>query len=103
MTRLGRTQAQQAALQFVSDWPAHDQDQLEASLAAFAGSGAYGTPQLRDALARFIFLRGGSDGEPLFGPETAVEHLQACLPGALHPAHIKQTRRRRPPRPSSPP
>lgn len=41
---------------------------LEASLESFVGSRAYGTRQLRDDLARFIFLLGGSDGEPLFGP-----------------------------------
>jgi hypothetical protein len=56
-------------LQFLSDWLTRDQDHLEASLEGFAGSCAYGTRQLRDDLARFIFLLGGSDGEPLFGPE----------------------------------
>ena len=29
---------------------------------------AYGLGQLRDDLERFVFLLGGSDGEPLFGP-----------------------------------
>jgi hypothetical protein len=43
-------------LQFLSDWLARDQDHLEASLEGFAGSCAYGTRQLRDDLARFIFL-----------------------------------------------
>jgi hypothetical protein len=42
---------------------------LEASLEGFAGSPAYGTRQLRDDLARFIFLLGGRDGEPVLGPE----------------------------------
>ena len=56
-------------LQFLSDWLARDQDHLEASLEGFVGSCAYGTRQLHDDLARFIFLLGGSDGEPLFGPE----------------------------------
>jgi hypothetical protein len=56
-------------LQFLSDWLARDRDHLETSLESFAGSGAYDTGQLRDDLARFIFLLGGSDGEPLFAPE----------------------------------
>ena len=56
-------------LQFLSDWLGRDRDHLDASLKGFAGSPAYGTPQLRDDLARFIFLLGGSDGEPLFGPQ----------------------------------
>lgn len=38
-----------------------------ASLARFAGHPAYGLPQLRQDLERFVFLLGGSDGEPLFG------------------------------------
>ena len=42
---------------------------LETSLEAFAGSSAYGPRQLSDDLARFIFLVGGSDGEPLFGQQ----------------------------------
>jgi hypothetical protein len=56
-------------LQFLSDWLARDRDHLEASLESFVGSCAYGTRQLRDDLARFIFLLGGSDGEPLFDPQ----------------------------------
>jgi hypothetical protein len=32
---------------------------------------AYGLAQLRDDLQRFVFLLGGSDGEALFGPDTA--------------------------------
>ncbi len=56
-------------LQFLSDWLTRDQDHLQASLEDFVGSRAYGTPHLRDDLARFIFLLGGSDGEPLFDPE----------------------------------
>jgi hypothetical protein len=56
-------------LQFLSDWLARDQDHLEASLEGFVGNCAYGTQQLRDDLARFIFLLGGSDDEPLFDPE----------------------------------
>jgi hypothetical protein len=34
----------------------------------FIGNAAYGTAQLRLDLHRFVFLLGGSDGEPLFGP-----------------------------------
>jgi hypothetical protein len=56
-------------LQSLSDWPARDRHHLETSPEDFIGSSAYGTRQLRDDLARFIFPLGGSDGEPLFGPE----------------------------------
>jgi hypothetical protein len=56
-------------LQFLSDWLARDRHHLETSLEAFAGSSAYGPRQLSDDLARFIFLVGGSDGEPLFGQQ----------------------------------
>ncbi len=56
-------------LQFLSDWLGRDRDHLDASLEGFVGNPAYGTRQLRDDLARFIFLLGGNDGEPLFGPE----------------------------------
>jgi hypothetical protein len=38
-----------------------------ASLEEFAGHPAYGIGQLRSDLERFVFLIGGSDGEPLFG------------------------------------
>ena len=31
------------------------------------GHPAYGISQLRQDLERFVFLLGGSDGEPLFG------------------------------------
>jgi hypothetical protein len=55
-------------LQFLSDWLARDHDHLETSLEGFVGGG-YDTQQLRDDLARFIFLLGGSDGEPLFTPQ----------------------------------
>jgi hypothetical protein len=41
---------------------------LGASLEEFAGNPAYDISQLRGDLERFIFLLGGSDGEPLFGP-----------------------------------
>jgi hypothetical protein len=56
-------------LQFISDWLARDPHHLQASLEDFVGHPAYSTPQLRNDLARFIFLLGGSDGEPLFDPE----------------------------------
>jgi hypothetical protein len=55
-------------LQFLSQWLARDPGRLGASLAEFVGHPAYGLPQLRDDLERFVFLLGGSDGEPLFGP-----------------------------------
>jgi hypothetical protein len=56
-------------LQFLTDWLTHDPGRLTASLEDFTGNPAYGTGQLRGDLNRFIFLLGGSDGEPLFGPE----------------------------------
>jgi hypothetical protein len=55
-------------LQFLSEWLAHDPARLAASLAEFAGHPAYGLPQLRQDLERFVFLPGGSDGGQLFGP-----------------------------------
>ena len=63
-------------LQFLSDWLARDRHHLETSLEGFVGSSAYGTRQLGDDLARFIFLLGGSDGEPLFrGRGTSEQRL----------------------------
>jgi hypothetical protein len=55
-------------LQFLSEWLAHDPARLAASLAESVGHPAYGLPQLRQDLERFVFLLGGSDGEQLFGP-----------------------------------
>jgi hypothetical protein len=55
--------------QFLSRWLARDPARLAASLEEFVGHPAYGIPQLRDDLERFVFLLGGSDGEPLFGPD----------------------------------
>jgi len=55
-------------LQFLSQWLAQDRGRLGASLAEFVGHPAYGLPQLRSDLERFVFLLGGSDGEQLFGP-----------------------------------
>jgi hypothetical protein len=54
-------------LQFLSDWLARDPARLGASLEDFVGHPAYGLAQLRADLDRFVFLLGGSDGEPLFG------------------------------------
>ena len=55
-------------LQFLSDWLARDPARLGSSLEQFVGHPAYRTAQLRADLDRFVFLLGGSDGEPLFGP-----------------------------------
>ena len=55
-------------LQFLSGWLARDPGRLAASLEEFVGHPAYGITQLRDDLERFVFLLGGNDGEPLFGP-----------------------------------
>jgi len=54
-------------LQFLSGWLARDPARLGASLDDFAGHPAYGISQVRQDLERFVFLLGGSDGEPLFG------------------------------------
>jgi hypothetical protein len=55
-------------LQFLSQWLARDPARLAASLEQFVGHPAYGITQLREDLERFVFLLGGSDGGPLFGP-----------------------------------
>jgi hypothetical protein len=52
-------------LQFIADWLTRDPARPGASLEGFAGHPAYDTRKLRDDLDRFIFLPGGSDGEPL--------------------------------------
>jgi hypothetical protein len=54
-------------LQFLSQWLARDPGRLGPSLQDFVGHPAYGLAQLRTDLERFVFLLGGSDGEPLFG------------------------------------
>ena len=54
-------------LQFLSQWLDRDPARLASSLAQFAGHPAYGLGELRNDLERFVFLPGGSDGEPLFG------------------------------------
>jgi hypothetical protein len=58
-------------LRFLSDWLAAAGDDLAGSLTRFVGTGGYDVGQLRGDLDRFTFLLGGSDGEPLFGPETS--------------------------------
>jgi hypothetical protein len=55
-------------LQFLSGWLDRDPARLAASLEDFVGHPAYGITQLHQDLERFVFLLGGSDGEPLFGP-----------------------------------
>jgi hypothetical protein len=42
-----------------------DPARLGTCLEGFVGHPAYGTAQLRADLDRFVFLPGGSDGEPL--------------------------------------
>jgi len=54
-------------LQFLSGWLARDPARLGAFLEDVAGHPAYGISQLRQDLERFVFLLGGSDGEPPFG------------------------------------
>ena len=68
--RLDVTDAAELAemLQFLSQWLARDPARLAASLEQFVGHPAYGPQDLRADLERFVFLLGGSDGEPLFGP-----------------------------------
>jgi len=55
-------------LQFLSRWLTQDPARLAASLEQFVGHPAYGIPQLHQDLERLVFLLGGSDSEPLFGP-----------------------------------
>ena len=55
-------------LQFLSQWLARDPARLGVSPAEFTGHPAYGLGELRGDLERFVFLLGGSDGKPLFGP-----------------------------------
>jgi hypothetical protein len=55
-------------LQLLSDWLARDPGRLGPSLEDFIGHPGYGTAQLLQDLNRFVFLLGGNDGEPLFGP-----------------------------------
>jgi hypothetical protein len=55
-------------LQILAGWLDRDPGRLGASLGQFAGHPAYDLDQLRVDLARFVFLLGCGDGEPLFGP-----------------------------------
>ena len=57
---------------FLREWLTTD-PRLQASLAERIGHPAYGIPQLRDDLDRFIFLLGGSDGEHLITRDTPEE------------------------------
>jgi len=68
--RLDVTDAAELAemLQFLTGWLDRDPVRLAASLEQFVGHPAYGITQLHQDLDRFVFLLGGSDGEPLFGP-----------------------------------
>ena len=54
-------------LRFLGQWLGRDPARLAASLEEFVGHPAYGIDQLCQDLERFVFLLGGSDGEPLFG------------------------------------
>ena len=56
-------------LQFLSQWLDRDPACLGASLEELVGNPAYGLQDLHADLERFAFLPGGSDGEPLFGPQ----------------------------------
>jgi hypothetical protein len=55
-------------LHFLADWLQRDPGGLSASLEDFVGHPAYNTSRLHADLGRFVFLLGGSDGEPIFGP-----------------------------------
>jgi hypothetical protein len=55
-------------LEFLSEWLAADRGRLAVSLRDFVGHPAYGLSELRVDLDKFVFLLGGSDGVPLFGP-----------------------------------
>ena len=54
-------------LQFLADWLSTDHGPVSESLTSFVGCEFYDLESLRDDLARFSFLLGGSDGEELFG------------------------------------
>jgi hypothetical protein len=56
-------------LTFLREWLTTE-PRLQALLAEGIGHPAYGIPQLRDDLDRFIFLLGGNDGEHLFTSDT---------------------------------
>ena len=54
-------------LQFLTGWLARDPSRLGRIAGRVRRQPAYGIAQLRQDLERFVFLLGGSDGEPLFG------------------------------------
>jgi hypothetical protein len=56
-------------LGYLSEWLTADRAVLEASLGRFVGQPGYDLHQLRDDLARFVFLLGHTDGEGLFTPD----------------------------------
>ena len=58
-------------LQFLSQWLARDPARLGDSLAQFVGHPPTAWPSCVIDLERFVFLLGGSDGEPLFDPGPA--------------------------------
>jgi hypothetical protein len=58
-------------VQFLSLWLTRDPARLGDSLAQFVRHPACGLAQMRGDLQRFVFLLRGSDGEALFGPDTA--------------------------------
>jgi hypothetical protein len=72
-------------LQFLSQWLARDPGRLGPSLETFVGHPAYGLVQLRADLERFVFLPGGSDGEPPVRPPAAM-NCQAPRPADDTPA-----------------
>ena len=55
-------------LRFLTGWLARGPVRLAAFLAQYVGNPAYGLPDLRADLDRFVFLLGGSDGEPALRP-----------------------------------
>jgi hypothetical protein len=57
-------------LTFIRQWiTGPDQPQLAASLHRFIGLDGYDLAELSTDLARFAFLLGEDDGEPLFGTD----------------------------------
>ncbi len=65
-------------LQFLDDWLATDHGPVKDSLTRFVGCDAYGAETLRDDLARFTFLLGGSDGRR---PLLATHPRLNAMPG----------------------
>jgi hypothetical protein len=67
-TKAGNLQVSATRLPQVHQLEPTQAARLGPSLEEFVGHPAYGLTQLRQDLERFVFLLGGSDGEPLFGP-----------------------------------